>query len=61
MLIGESFQSLNTMQASTKAVHAVLNPVDLGSLNRFAANYSEHDLFLSVYRDTQHKIAQGQA
>jgi hypothetical protein len=60
LLIGESFQSLNTMQAYNQSVHAVLNPVDLGSLKQVLQQMvSENDLFLSVYRDTQTRMAQG--
>ena len=60
LLIGESFQSLNTMQAFNQSVHAVLNPMDLGSLKQVLQQMvSENDLFLSVYRDTQARIAQG--
>ena len=60
LLIGESFQSLNTMQAFNQSVHAVLNPMDIGSLKQVLQQIiSENDLFLSVYRDTQQRIAQG--
>jgi hypothetical protein len=60
LLIGESFQSLNTMQAYNQSVHAVLNPIDIGSLKQVLQQMiSENDLFLSVYRDTQMRIAQG--
>ena len=60
LLIGTAFQSLNTMQAFNQSVHAVLNPMDLGSLKQVLQQIiSEHDLFLSVYRDTQARIAQG--
>jgi hypothetical protein len=60
LLIGESFQSLNTMQAFNQSVHAVLHPIDLGSLKQVLQQIiSEHELFLSVYRDTQQRIAQG--
>lgn len=60
LLIGESFQSLNTMQAFNQSVHAVLNPIDLGSLKQVLQQIiAENDLFLSVYRDTQLRIAQG--
>jgi hypothetical protein len=60
LLIGESFQSLNTMQAFNQSVHAVLNPMDLGSLKQVLQQMiAENDLFLSVYRDTQLRIAQG--
>jgi hypothetical protein len=61
LLIGESFQSLNTMQAFHQSVHAVLNPMDLGSLKQVLQQVvSEHDLFLSVYNDTHMRMAAGQ-
>ena len=60
LLIGESFQSLHPLQAFNQSVHAVLNPMDLGSLKQVLQQViSENDLFLSVYRDTQHRMAQG--
>ena len=60
LLIGESFQSLNTMQAFQQSVHAVVNPADIASLKQILQQViTEHDLFLNVYRDTQQRIAQG--
>jgi len=60
LLIGESFQSLNTMQAFHQSVHAVLNPIDIGSLKQVLQQIiSEHELFISVFRDTQVRVAQG--
>jgi hypothetical protein len=60
LLIGESFQSLNTMQAFQQSVHAVINPADMPSLKQILQQVlAENDLFLSVYRDTQTRIAQG--
>jgi hypothetical protein len=60
ILIGDSFQSLNTMQAFNQSVHAVINPADLGSLKQILQQIiSDNDLFLSVYRDTQQRMAQG--
>lgn len=59
-LIGESFQSLNTMQAFHQSVHAVIHPSDLGSLKQILQQIlADNDLFLSVFRDTQTRIAQG--
>jgi hypothetical protein len=59
-LIGDSFQSLNTMQAFHQSVHAVIHPSDLGSLKQILQQIiADSDLFLSVYRDTQARIAQG--
>jgi hypothetical protein len=60
VLLGSSFQSLNTMQAFHQSVHVVINPSDLGSLKQILLQViSDNDLFLSVYRDTQSRIAQG--
>jgi hypothetical protein len=60
VLIGPSFQSLNTMQAFHQSVHVVINPADLGSLKQILQQViADNDLFLSVYRDTQTRIAQG--
>jgi hypothetical protein len=60
VLIGPSFQSLNTMQAYHQSVHVVINPSDLASLKQILQQViSDNDLFLSVFRDTQTRIAQG--
>jgi hypothetical protein len=60
LMIGDSFQSLNTMQAFNQSVHAVIHPADLGSFKQILQQIlSDNDLFLSVYRDTQLRIAQG--
>lgn len=60
VLIGDSFQSLNTMQAFQQSVHAVVNPFDLRSIKQILQQLiSENTLFLSIYRDTQTRIAQG--
>jgi len=60
VLIGPSFQSLNTMQAYNQSVHAVVNPSDLASLKQILQQaQSDNDLFLSVYRDAQARMAQG--
>jgi hypothetical protein len=60
ILIGDSFQSLNTMQAFNQSVHAVVHPADITSLKQILQQVlADNDLFLSVYRDTQQKMAQG--
>lgn len=60
VLIGDSFQSLNTMQAFNQSVHVVVNPADITSLKQILQQViADNDLFLSVYRDTQQKMAQG--
>lgn len=60
VIIGDSFQSLNTMQAFQQSAHAVVNPFDLRSIKQILQQLiSENTLFLSIYRDTQARIAQG--
>lgn len=60
ILIGESFQSLNTMQAFQQSVHVVINPADLASLKQILQQtIADNDLFLTVYRDTQLRMAHG--
>lgn len=60
VLIGDSFQSLNTMQAFHQSVHVVINPSDLASLKQILQqSIADNDLFLSVFRDTQTRISQG--
>src|SRR5436190_15647289 len=60
ILIGDSFQSLNTMQAFNQSVHAVVHPADITSLKQILQQVlTDNDLFLSVYRDTQQKMAAG--
>ena len=60
ILIGPSFQSLNTLQAYNQSVHAVINPSDLASLKHLLQQvHTDNDLFLSVYRDAQARMAQG--
>ena len=60
ILIGDSFQSLNTMQAFQQSVHAVVHPNDLASLKQILQQViADNDLFMSVYRDLQLKMSQG--
>ncbi|MEW6159989.1 MAG: hypothetical protein AB1813_21375, partial [Verrucomicrobiota bacterium] len=60
VLIGPSFKTLNSMQAFRQSVHAVVNPSDLTTLAQIIQQaVADNDLFLSIYRDTQLRMAQG--
>jgi hypothetical protein len=59
-LLGDSFQTMNPMQAFVQSVHAVINSAELGSLDQIIQKViADNDLFLTTYRDTQRQIAQG--
>ena len=56
-LIGESFESLNTMQAFCQSVHCVLNFAELQMFTEVAQKtIAETDMFLRTYRDVQKRI-----
>ena len=65
LLLGNSFTTMNALQAFQHSVHAVINrdelsmlgPTILGPIVQRVA--ADNDLFLNVYRDTQFRIAQG--
>ena len=60
ILIGPSFQSLNTMQAFQQSVHAVVNPTEITSLGQIIQKtVADNDLFLNAYRETMLRMAQG--
>ena len=61
ILLGESYQTLNAMQAYQQSVHAVVNPQELNVLlgQIVQKTVEVNDLFLNVYRESQNRIAQG--
>ena len=65
ILLGNSFSTLNTMQAFQQSVHAVVNRDEMAMLGPSVLGpivqrvVSDNDLFLHVYRDAQLQIAQG--
>lgn len=60
ILIGNSFQTLNPMQAFVNSVHAVVNGADIQSISKIIQKVvADNDLFLDVFRDTQMRIRQG--
>jgi hypothetical protein len=65
ILLGNSFSTLNTLQAFQQSVHAVINRDEMAMLGPAVLGpiiqrvVADNDLFLHVYRDTQMQIAQG--
>jgi hypothetical protein len=65
ILLGNSFSTLNTLQAFQQSVHAVINRDELAMLGPSVLGpivqrvVADNDLFLHVYRDTQLQLAQG--
>ncbi len=58
-LIGQSFESLNTLQAFAQSVHCVLNFAELPMLSEvLQKTVAENDLFLSVFREAQRRSYQ---
>ncbi len=64
ILLGNSYSTLNTLQAYQQSVHAVINRDELAMLGPSVLGpivqrvVADNDLFLHVYRDTQLQIAQ---
>jgi hypothetical protein len=58
-LIGETFESLNTMHAFTQSVHCVLNFAELPMLMEvMQKTIAENDVFLSTFREVQRRVYQ---
>lgn len=62
ILLGDSFQTLNTMQAFQQSVHAVVNSAEFHLLSQIIQKtVAENDTFLHAYRDAQKRMLQGHA
>ncbi|MBM3876335.1 MAG: hypothetical protein FJ386_06410 [Verrucomicrobia bacterium] len=62
VLIGDSYETMNTMQAYQLSVHAVVHRGDLPGFGRILLKtLAENDFFLSTYRDIQNRLAIGQS
>ena len=60
ILLGESFQTLQPMQAFRQSVQAVVGAGDLPSLSQIIQkSVADNDLFLRLYREVQSQLAQG--
>jgi len=57
LLIGEQFETLNTMQAFAQSVHCVVNPSEMQLIGQLVQKTSaDNDTFLAPYRDAQHRL-----
>ena len=60
LLMSHELETLNSMQAFQKSVHAVINHIDLDKLMLVIQQVVNDNLtFLNVFRDVQSRIAQG--
>lgn len=60
ILLGDSFQTLNPMQAFRQSVHAVIHSADFDNLEGiFAKVISDNELFLTAYRQVQEGLLHG--
>src|SRR5688500_18299984 len=60
ILLGDSFQTMNAMQAFQQSVHAVVNRAELSLLGQVVQKVvADNQLFLSTYLSTQRRIAEG--
>jgi hypothetical protein len=60
VLLGDSFKTLDSLQALRQSVHAVVNRADIGNLELIVRKIVlENDLFYATYRESQSRIAQG--
>jgi hypothetical protein len=58
-LIGQTFESLNTLQAFSQSVHCVLNFAELQMLQEVVhKTIAENDLFLTTFREVQRRVYQ---
>ena len=60
VLIGDTFQTLNPLQAFALSVNGVVHRADADKLSQVVQQVvSDNDLFLNAYRDTLLRAAQG--
>jgi hypothetical protein len=57
LLIGENFETLNSMQAFAQSVHCVVNPSEISLIGQLVQKaIADNDTFLAPYRDAQHRL-----
>ena len=57
ILVGESYETMNSMQAFAQSVHAVVNYADVANLSQvIQKTVAENDLFLNAYREAQNRV-----
>jgi DNA-binding NtrC family response regulator len=58
-LLGESMETLNTMQAFAQSVHCVINYSELPMFSELVQKaVAENEMFLAAYRDIQRRVYQ---
>ncbi len=61
LLLGKSYQTLNTAEAFQNSVHAVINYSEINWLAQITQKIvAENDLFLNNFREIQLRVAQAQ-
>jgi CheY-like chemotaxis protein len=61
-LLGESMETLNTMQAFAQSVHCVINYSELSMFSELVQKtVAENEMFLAAYRDIQRRVYQKSA
>lgn len=62
ILLGDSFQTMNALQAFQQSVHAVVNRAELSLVGQVIQKVvADNTLFLNVYHSTQRRLAEGAA
>jgi hypothetical protein len=62
VLLSETLQTLNPLQAFALSVHGIINRADFANLEGILAKIiSDNELFLAPYRQTQERLSQGKA
>jgi hypothetical protein len=57
LLMGDQFETLNTMQAFAQSVHCVVNYSEMSLIGQLVQKtVADNDTFLSSYRDAQHRL-----
>jgi hypothetical protein len=57
LLIGEGFETLNTMQAFAQSVHCVVNPSEMQLIGQLVQKaVADNDTFLAPHREAQHRL-----
>jgi hypothetical protein len=57
LLMGEGFETLNTMQAFAQSVHCVVNYSEMSLIGQLVQkSVADNDTFLAPFRDAQHRL-----
>lgn len=62
VLLGPSFETMNTLQAFQFSVHVVINPAEIALLGQIVQQgVADNILFMQTFRDVQARLARGAA